>query len=81
MPDDGWRYEVVEGVLVRVAGSRPKAVRVTMRLLRALDIHVEEHRMGSSNIACRLLALVDDFDAPIAAHHWVDTQLFPAHKQ
>jgi Uma2 family endonuclease len=44
--DDGWRYEVVEGVLVRVAGSRPKAVRVTMRLLRALDIHVEEHRMG-----------------------------------
>jgi Uma2 family endonuclease len=44
--DDGWRYELVEGVLVRVAGSRPKAVRVTMRLLRALDAHVEIHRLG-----------------------------------
>jgi Uma2 family endonuclease len=47
LPDhDGWRYEVVEGVLVRVAGSRPKAVRVTMRLLRALDAHVEERGLG-----------------------------------
>jgi Uma2 family endonuclease len=44
--DESWRYEVVEGVLVRVAGSRPKAVRVTMQLLRALDAHVENHRLG-----------------------------------
>lgn len=47
LPDHGgWRYEVVEGVLVRVAGSRPRAVRVTMRLLRALDSYVEEHELG-----------------------------------
>ena len=47
LPDhDGWRYEVVEGVLVRVAGSMPRAVRVTMRLLRALDSYVEEHELG-----------------------------------
>lgn len=47
LPDhDGWRYEVVEGVLVRLAGSRPRAVRVTMRLLRALDSYVEEHELG-----------------------------------
>ena len=47
LPDhDGWRYEVVEGALVRVAGSRPRAVRVTMRLLRALDSYVEEHELG-----------------------------------
>jgi Uma2 family endonuclease len=44
--DETWRYEVVEGVLVRVAGSRPKAVRVTMRLLRALDAYVEDHHLG-----------------------------------
>jgi hypothetical protein len=29
---DGWRYEVVEGVLIRVAGSRPKAVSLCPRL-------------------------------------------------
>ena len=47
LPDrDGWRYEVVEGVLVRVAGSRPRAVRVTMRLLRALDAYVAAHHLG-----------------------------------
>ncbi|HVA89520.1 MAG TPA: Uma2 family endonuclease [Chloroflexota bacterium] len=44
--DESRRYEVVEGVLVRVAGSSPKAVRVTMRLLRVLDAHVEDHRLG-----------------------------------
>lgn len=48
-PDDGgWRYEVVEGVLVRVAGSRPKAVRVTDRLYRALGNYVEAHRLGQT---------------------------------
>jgi len=47
LPDhEGWRYEVVEGVLVRVAGSRPRAARITMRLLRALDSYVEEHQLG-----------------------------------
>jgi Uma2 family endonuclease len=48
-PDhDGWRYEVVEGVLVRVAGSRPKAVRVTDRLYRALDNYIDAHALGKA---------------------------------
>lgn len=27
-PDDGWRYEVVEGVLVRMAGSGEEATNI-----------------------------------------------------
>lgn len=44
--DDGWRYELVEGVLIRVAGSRPRAVRVTTRLFLLLGNFVEEHGLG-----------------------------------
>ncbi len=44
--DDGCRYEVVEGVLVRMAGSKPRALFITMRLLRALDAYVEEQGLG-----------------------------------
>jgi Uma2 family endonuclease len=47
-PDDNWRYEVVEGVLVRVAGSRPKAVRVTDRLYRALGNYIDAHGLGQT---------------------------------
>jgi Uma2 family endonuclease len=46
--DDGWRYEVVEGVLVRVAGSRPKAVRITDRLYRALGNYIDAHGLGQT---------------------------------
>lgn len=46
--EDGWRYEVVEGVLIRVAGSRPKANRVTDRLYRALGDFVEANRLGQT---------------------------------
>jgi Uma2 family endonuclease len=46
--DDGRRYEVVEGVLVRVAGSRPKAVRITDRLYRALGNYIEAHGLGQT---------------------------------
>lgn len=46
--DDDWRYEVVEGVLVRVAGSRPKAVRVTDRLYRALGNYIDAHGLGQT---------------------------------
>jgi Uma2 family endonuclease len=44
--EDGWRYELVEGVLVRVVGSRPRAVRITMRLLDALSPYVRAHALG-----------------------------------
>lgn len=45
--DDGYRYEVVEGVLVRMAGTRPPAGRATRRLLRPLDAYVEAHDLGT----------------------------------
>ncbi len=45
-PDDGYRYELVEGVLIRLAGSRPKAGRATRRLYRQLDAFVRERRLG-----------------------------------
>jgi len=45
--DDGYLYEVVEGVLVRMAGTWPEAGRVTRRLLRALDAYVETHDLGT----------------------------------
>jgi Uma2 family endonuclease len=45
--DDGYRYEVVEGVLVRMAGTRPQAGRATRRLLRPLDAYVETHNLGT----------------------------------
>ena len=48
LPEDGaWRYELVEGVLVRMAGSRPKAVRVSTRLSLRLGNFVEEHELGA----------------------------------
>jgi Uma2 family endonuclease len=44
--EDGWRYELVEGVLVRTVGSRPRAVRITMRLLDALSPYVTARALG-----------------------------------
>jgi Uma2 family endonuclease len=45
--DDGYRYEVVEGVLVRMAGTRPPAGRVTRRLQLPLAIYVQIHDLGT----------------------------------
>jgi Uma2 family endonuclease len=45
-PDDGYRYELVEGVLIRVAGSRPKAGRITRNIFRQLDGFVRERSLG-----------------------------------
>ncbi len=36
LPDDGWQYELVEGVLVRMPPSGKRATRIARRLLRAL---------------------------------------------
>jgi len=46
LPDDGWRYEVVEGVLVRVAGSGAKATTVGRRLAARLGDYVDERDLG-----------------------------------
>lgn len=46
LPDDGWRYEVVEGVLIRVAGSGAKATTVGRRLAARLGDYVDERDLG-----------------------------------
>ncbi len=44
--DDGYRYELVEGVLVRMVGSRPAAGHITVRLQARLAVYVEDHGLG-----------------------------------
>lgn len=46
LPDDGYIYEVVEGTLVRVAGSGKQATRLAARLLIQLGAYVDTHRLG-----------------------------------
>jgi len=43
---DGYRYELVDGILVRMVGSRPRANNVTMRLLVALSTYVTARGLG-----------------------------------
>lgn len=46
MTDDGWRYEVVEGVLVRVAGSGRQATTIGGNIYFALRSFVQPRRLG-----------------------------------
>jgi len=46
LPDDGYVYEVVEGVLVRVAGSGNRATRLALRLGARLLEYVEPRGLG-----------------------------------
>ncbi len=46
MPDDGWRYEVVEGMLVRVAGSGDFATNVAIAVAAILFAFVRPRRLG-----------------------------------
>jgi len=46
--DDGYRYELVEGVLVRMVGSRPRANRITDLLYRRLGDFVETRHLGQT---------------------------------
>ena len=46
LPDDGYVYEVVEGVLVRVAGSGKQATRLALRLGGRLGAYADTHRLG-----------------------------------
>ena len=46
IPDDGWRYEVVEGVLVRVAGSGDLATNIAAIILSTLLLYVRPRRLG-----------------------------------
>jgi Uma2 family endonuclease len=46
LPDDGYVYEVVDGVLVRVAGSGNRATRLAARLIVQLGSYVDAQRLG-----------------------------------
>jgi Uma2 family endonuclease len=46
LPDDGWRYELVLGRLVRMAPTSWGHGRATNRLQRALDRYVEANSLG-----------------------------------
>lgn len=47
IPDDGWVYELVQGVLVRMPLSSFGASLVSSRLHAHLQIYVEEHGLGA----------------------------------
>ena len=46
LTDDGYRYEVVEGVLVRVAGSGKRATTIAFNLGAGLSAFARPRRMG-----------------------------------
>ena len=47
LPDDGWRYELVEGRLVRMPPSGFRASRIAMRLGGRLMVFVETCQLGA----------------------------------
>jgi len=47
LPDDGWQYELVEGVLIRMPASGYEASNVAARLLARLGVFVEDHALGA----------------------------------
>ena len=46
MPDDGYQYEVVEGTLVRMAGSGEEASTIALELAAELRNYVRPRRLG-----------------------------------
>src|SRR6266704_4101153 len=46
MPDDGWRYELVKGELIRMAPTGDEHGEVTMELATPLHLHVKKHNLG-----------------------------------
>ena len=46
MPDDGYRYELVKGELIRMSPTGDEHGKVTVRLTAPLYFYVEEHNLG-----------------------------------
>ncbi len=51
LPDDGYRYEVINGVLYMTPPPRPRHQRVSFRLARRLSDFAEEHHLGEVLVA------------------------------
>lgn len=47
LPDDGWQYELVNGVLVRMPMSGFEASNIGYRLGARLAVYVEDHSLGA----------------------------------
>lgn len=46
MPDDGWKYELVDGEIRRVSPAGGRHGRVCTELLGRLNSHVKQHKLG-----------------------------------
>jgi len=46
MPDDGYRYELIEGELIRMSPAGAKHGRIVIRISTALAVHVRAHDLG-----------------------------------
>jgi Uma2 family endonuclease len=51
LPDDGYRYEVINGALYMTPLPRPRHQRVSFRLARRLSDFAEEHHLGEVLVA------------------------------
>ncbi|MCO6456913.1 MAG: Uma2 family endonuclease [Pirellulaceae bacterium] len=51
LPDDGQRYELVEGVLRMMPPAGGRHGRIAGKLYRRIAIHVEQHRLGETYAA------------------------------
>lgn len=47
MPDDGYRYELVKGELVKMVPAGPRHGKIAMKLGSLLEQHVSAHNLGS----------------------------------
>jgi Uma2 family endonuclease len=46
LPDDGWRYELVQGRLIRMPPPGGEHARIARKLLMALALYVEQQNLG-----------------------------------
>ena len=53
LPDDGYRYEVVEGTLVRMAGSGYEATTIGLTIAAELRAYARPRRLGVATAAKR----------------------------
>ena len=51
LPDDGNRYELVDGVLRTMSPAESRHGRIAARLLVRITNHVEQHRLGETYAA------------------------------
>ena len=66
MPDDGWRYELIEGVLVRMSPSAPEPGTIASVIVARLVVFVEPRGLGRVFTAEAGFVLARDPDTVVA---------------